>query len=96
MTRDGRADGAGCRRGRRRADRSLEYSAQHSGNSASIGASEGIGFAGSVGFRDADGDGNVELCNRVEVFWVSGGYCVELPVTLPKQNEILPAPTEKR
>lgn len=74
---------------------SVEYSAKHGGNSASVGVSEGAGFAASAGFRDSDGDGNVELCQRVELLWFAGGYCVEVPVTLPMQKEILPAPTDK-
>jgi hypothetical protein len=56
-----------------------ELTAESSGNSFTIGGSFGPAAAGSVGVRDADHDGQSELCVRVEAGPVILGACVENP-----------------
>jgi len=47
--------------------------------SVTLGATAGVGAAGSIGVRDADKDGKGELCGRVEYLWGIVGLCVENP-----------------
>ncbi|QQR46384.1 hypothetical protein JKA73_09975 [Myxococcus xanthus] len=55
-----------------------EVSLGYSGNSATFGMSGGVGFGGSVGIRDSDGDGRQEVCARVSVGPVTLGRCREI------------------
>jgi len=56
-----------------------ELSADFSGNSVTVGATAGVGVAGSLGVRDADKDGKSEACARAEVGPFILGLCVENP-----------------
>lgn len=63
------------------------------GNSATLGGSVGVGASGSVGVRDADRDGDPELCVSTSVglgAGVSGGLCLERSVlmTIGMVNEV--------
>ena len=55
----------------------VEATLTHSGNSVTFGLAAGPSAEASVGTRDADGDGNEELCVRVATGIVLGGACVE-------------------
>lgn len=55
----------------------LTHHQYEGGNSVSIGGGVGLGAAGSVGTRDADGDGEPEVCAQLSVGFVAGGACVE-------------------
>ena len=54
-----------------------------SASSLTAGASIGVGFEGSIGFRDADGDNHPELCGRAVVGWATLGLCLEMPFEAP-------------
>lgn len=56
-----------------------ETTASYSGNSVTVGASVGLSAGGSAGLRDADRDGRLEACARVETPLVTVGLCVENP-----------------
>jgi hypothetical protein len=65
-----------------------------SASSLTAGASVGVGLEGSVGFRDADGDKQPELCGRVVAQWATFGLCVESPFEVPALSP--PHPTGGR
>jgi hypothetical protein len=54
-----------------------------SASSLTAGASVGVGFEGSIGLRDADGDNQPELCGRAVVGWATLGLCLEMPFEAP-------------
>ncbi|MBK8481027.1 MAG: hypothetical protein IPL40_07600 [Proteobacteria bacterium] len=56
-----------------------ETTASYAGNSVTLGASLGLSAGASAGLRDADGDGRLEACARVETPLVTVGLCVENP-----------------
>lgn len=56
-----------------------ELTAEYSGNSLTLGGSLGQAAAGSIGLRDADGDGRPELCIRLEGGPGIFGACIESP-----------------
>jgi hypothetical protein len=57
----------------------IEGTTGYSGNSITGGLSFSAGAEGSIGVRDADGDGSSDLCARVSVMFFTLGACVESP-----------------
>ncbi|MFH0900253.1 MAG: hypothetical protein V2A73_06465 [Pseudomonadota bacterium] len=58
----------------------VETTVQSSGWSATAGLSLGVGAEGSVGVRDADRDGQSELCMRASLLFFALGACLENPL----------------
>jgi hypothetical protein len=54
-----------------------EVTPSRSGWSATFGLSISAGASGSIGFRDADGDGRGELCAKLSVPLFTAGLCAE-------------------
>lgn len=59
-----------------------EVTITHSGSSATVGVSEGIGAESHVGIRDADKDGAPEVCVRVGALFFTVGACFESPIVI--------------
>lgn len=57
----------------------IEGTTGYSGNSITGGLSASVGAGGSIGVRDQDGDGSLELCARVSVMFFTLGACIENP-----------------
>jgi hypothetical protein len=57
----------------------IEETRQWGSNSATLGLSAGFAAEASVGLRDADDDGRIEVCGRGSGGFLTAGGCVELP-----------------
>jgi hypothetical protein len=61
----------------------IEGTLEHSGWSLTGGLHKGIGGGGSIGLRDLDCDGKIELAFKADVMFFTLGAAVELPFKLP-------------
>jgi hypothetical protein len=65
----------------------MELNAGASGNSLTVGISIGPGVEGSMGTRDADGDGKTEACFRAAAGIATIGACVEPTLVVDVMRE---------